>query len=73
MDHVLLEYAFKYGKNKKVIGSNQCEFTKAKSCLTKLNAFDDEPTASVDELRTVGAICTLTLPKLLRWTPSAVS
>lgn len=73
VEHVLLEYAFKYGKNKNVIRSNQHESTKAKSCLTKLNAFDDELTASVDELRAVDAVYTLTSPKLLRWTPRAVS
>ncbi|GAB0179427.1 hypothetical protein GRJ2_000408000 [Grus japonensis] len=56
MEHVLLEYSFKYGKKVVVIRSNQQEFTKAKSHLTKSNAFDDELIASMDELRAAGAI-----------------
>ncbi|KAK4828811.1 LOW QUALITY PROTEIN: hypothetical protein QYF61_000868 [Mycteria americana] len=56
VEHVPLEYAFKNRRKKVVIRSNQQEFTNAKSCLTKINAFEDELTAPVDELRAVGAI-----------------
>lgn len=48
-EHVLLEYPFKYGKNNKVVRSNQQEFTKAKSHLTKLNACEDELRSSMNE------------------------
>lgn len=44
-------------KGKKIIGSSQHEFMMGKSCLTCVVAFDNEMTGSVDEGRTVDAVC----------------
>lgn len=73
MEYVLLEQPFKYGKNNKVVRSNQQEFTKAKSRLTKLNACEDELRSSMNEPSAVSAIYTLSLPKLIKWTAASGS
>jgi len=56
MEQLLLDVICKQGEEKKVMGSNQCGFTKGKSCLTNLTAFYDGMTSWVDEGRAVDVV-----------------
>lgn len=51
MEQSFLEAICKYMKDKKATESSQQGFTKGKSCLTKLIAFYDEVTGTVDKGR----------------------
>ena len=46
---IFLEVTSSHMKDKKVIGSSRHGFTKGRFCLTKLIAFSEEMTDSVDE------------------------
>jgi len=56
MEKLILEVIIKQVEEKKVIRSSQHGFTKGKSCLTNLIAFDDDMTNWVDEGRAVDVV-----------------
>ncbi|GAB0208274.1 mitochondrial enolase superfamily member 1 [Grus japonensis] len=56
MEQLILGVNNKHVEDKKVIGSGQHGFSKGKSCLTNLIAFDDGTTGCVDEGRAVDVV-----------------
>lgn len=57
LERVLLEHISRHMKEKKVIGSCQCGFTKSKSCLSNLITFYSKMTGFVGEGRVVEVVC----------------
>ena len=56
MEQLILDTISRHMKDKKVMGSSQHGFTKGKSCLTDLRAFDDGMSGCVDEGRAVDVV-----------------
>ncbi|GAB0178971.1 mitochondrial enolase superfamily member 1 [Grus japonensis] len=56
VEQLILDVISAHVKDKKVIGSSQCVFTKGKACLTNLIALYDGMTGCVDEGRAVDVV-----------------